>query len=162
MASYLERMPAGVAGSITRERDTVVESVFLNPLKPVLAFGAPVKLVAGKAEPFAAGDTAASFYAILSRVAPSISGGTTEVFSNGTPNIKQLAGIVVKGYVNAVCKVGTPVRGGIVYVRVVAAAGKLIGDFEATADGGNSVALIGVVWAVDGKDANNITEIKIK
>ncbi len=162
MASYLERMPAGVAGSITRARDTVVESVFLNPLKPVLAFGAPVKLVAGKAEPFEAGDTAASFYAILSRVAPSISGGNAELFTDGTPSTEQLAGIIVRGYVNAVCKVGTPVRGGIVYARVVAATGKAIGDFEATADGVNSVALAGVVWAVDGKDANNITEIRIK
>jgi tetrahydromethanopterin S-methyltransferase subunit H len=155
-------MPSGVAGSITRALDTSVESVFLNSLKPVLAFGAPVKLVAGKAEPFEAGDTAVKFYGILSRVAPSVSGSTAQLFTDGVPNVTSAQGVAVRGYINVACTIGTPVRGGIVYVRIVAATGKAIGDLEATADGVNNVALTDAVWAVDGKDGANNTEIRIK
>lgn len=160
--SYTYRMPSGVAGSVTRPLDTSVESVFLNPSKPVLAFGAPVKLVSGKAEPFAVGDDAADFYGILSRVAPSASGSTAQLFTSGVPNTDSVQGLVTRGYVNVTCTVGTPVRGGVVYVRVVAATDKAIGDFEATSDTINSVALTNAVWAVDGKDGANNTEIRIK
>jgi hypothetical protein len=70
-------------------------------------------------------------------------------------------GIVVKGYVNVVCTQGTPARGGSVFVRVTADTGKAVGDFETAADSGKCVALTGVTWAVDGKDASNIAEIRI-
>lgn len=162
MPAYTYRMPSGVAGSVTRALDTSVESVFLNALKPVLSFGAPVKLVSGKAEPFEAGDDAADFYGVLARVAPGIAGSTAQTFVSNVPNTDSVNGLVTRGYVNVTCTIGTPVRGGVVYVRVVAATGKAIGDFEATADGINNVALTNVVWAVDGKDGANNTEIRIK
>lgn len=155
-------MGSGIAGAITRPLETTVESVNLNASKPVLAFGAPVKLVSGKAEPFEVGSTAASFYGVITRVAPSIGGNTAQTFTDSTPNTASIQGVAVRGYLNVVCTIGTPVRGGAVYVRVVAASGKAIGDFEATADGSNNVALTNVVWAVDGKDGDNITELKIK
>lgn len=162
MASYTYRMPSGVVGSITRTLDTSVESVFLNAAKPVLSFGAPVKLVSGKAEPFAVGDTASSIYGVLARVAPSISGSTAQTFASQSPSTDVPNGIVVRGYVNVTCTIGTPVRGGTVYVRVVAATGKAIGDFEATADGVNNVAFNRAVWVVDGKDGDNIAELRIR
>ena len=162
MAAYTYRMPSGVVGSITRPLETTVESVFLNASKPVLSFGAPVKLVNGKAEPFEVGDDAADFYGVLSRVAPSIGGSTAQLFASQLPNTDSVQGLAVRGYINVACTVGTPARGGIVYVRVVAATGKLIGDFEATSDTTNSVALTNAVWAVDGKDGANNTEIRIK
>lgn len=162
MASFLYRMPSGVVGSVTRALDTSVESAFMNIAKAVTAFGAPCKMTSGKIELIESGDTAASFYGIVSRVAPSISGSTAQLFADGVPNSDVAQGVVVRGYVNVTCTVGTPVRGGAVYMRVVAATGKAIGDLEATADSTNSVALTNVVWAVDGKDANNIAEIRIK
>lgn len=162
MTSFLYRAPSGVAGDVTRPDDTVIESGLLNAAAVPSAFGAPVKIVSGKFEKIAESDTAAVFYGILSRVAPSIAGDLTETFAGGTPNADAVQGIVVSGYVNVVCTIGTPERGGIVYMRVVAATGKVVGDFEATADGVNNVALTGVVWGVDGKDASNITEIRIK
>ena len=162
MASYTYRMPSGVVGSVTRSLDSTVEAAFLNASKPVLTFGAPVKLVGGKAEPFEAGDDANDFYGVLTRVAPSISGSTAQTFASQVPNTDTAQGIATRGYVNVLCKIGTPVRGGIVYVRVVAATGKAIGDFEAIADGVNNVALTDAVWAIDGKDGDNITEIRIR
>lgn len=132
--SFLYRMPSGVVGSVTRPLETAVESVFLNASKPVLSFGAPVKLVSGKAEPLEAGNAASVFYGILARVAPSIGGSTAQLFASQNPNTDSVQGIVTRGYVNVACTIGTPVRGGQVYARVVADTGKLVGDIEATAD----------------------------
>lgn len=161
MTAFLYRAPSGVAGDVTRQQDTVVESGLLNASAAPTAFGAPLKIVSGKFEKIASGDDAADFAGILSRVAPSIAGDTAETFASGTPNVESVQGIVVAGYVNVKCTVGTPVRGGAVYMRVVAASGKAIGDLEASSDSTNSVALTGVTWAVDGKDASNVAEIRI-
>lgn len=161
MTSILFRASSGVAGDVTRPDDTVVESGLLNAAKAPAAFGAPVKVVSGKFEAVEADDAAAVFYGIISRVAPSIAGDLNQTFAGGTPNAGSVQGIVVKGYVNVVCPVGTPARGGAVYMRVKTATGKAVGDFEATADSTNSVLLPGVTWAVDGKDANNVSEIRI-
>jgi hypothetical protein len=161
MTTYLYNLPAGVAGDITRQQHTVVESGFLNASAAPTAFGVPVKLVSGKFEKIAASDAATVFAGIISRIAPSISGDLTQTFAGGTPNVSSVQGIVVKGYVNVKCPVGTPVRGASVYMRITADTGKAVGDLETSADSGKCVALSGVTWAVDGKDANNVTEIRI-
>jgi hypothetical protein len=161
MTSYLYRAPAGVAGDVTRPDNTVVEPGLLNPSAAPTAFGAPVKLVSGKFEKIASGDAASVFAGVLSRVTPSIAGDLAQTFAGGAPNTASVQGIVVKGYMNVVCTQGTPVRGGAVYVRVTAASGKLVGDFETAADSGACVAITGATWAVDGKDATNIAEIRI-
>ena len=162
MTSYLYRAPAGVAGDVTRPDDTIVEPGLLNAAKAPTAFGAPVKIVSGKFEKIEASDAATVFYGVLSRVAPNIAGDLVQTYAGGTPNTASVQGIVREGYVNVVCTIGTPVRGGTVYMRVVAASGKAVGDLEATADGVNNVALTGVTWAIDGKDSSNIAEIRIK
>lgn len=161
MTSYLYRAPAGVAGDVTRPDNTVVEPGLLNASAAPTAFGAPVKLVSGKFEKIAASDAASVFAGVLSRIAPSIAGDLAQTFAGGTPNTASVQGIVVKGYVNVVCTQGTPVRGASVYVRVTADTGKLVGDFETAADSGKCVAIAGATWAVDGKDATNIAEIRI-
>lgn len=157
MTAYLYRAGSGVAGDVTRQQETTVESGLLNSASAPSAFGAPLKLVSGKFEKIAASDTAGVFAGILARVVPAISG---DVADTGTPNLTQIQAVVVSGYVNVVCTIGTPVRGGTVYMRNTAASGKLVGDLEATSDAGN-VALSGVKWAVDGKDSSNVAEIRI-
>lgn len=161
MTAYLYRAPSGVAGDVTRQQDTVVESGLLNSAKAPTAFGAPVKIVSGKFEKIEASDAATVFAGILSRIAPSIAGDTAQTFASGTPNVQSVQGVVVKGYVNVKCAVGTPVRGAQVYMRVTADTGKAVGDLETAADSGKCVALSGVTWAVDGKDADNVAEIRI-
>lgn len=162
MTSFLYRAGSGVPGDITRQLDTIVEQALLNSAKVPAAFGLPVKMTAGKLEKIEAGDTAASFYGILTRLSPSIAGDTAQTLGAGTPNANAVQGVMVRGYCNVACTIGTPVRNGTVYMRVVAASGKAIGDLEATADGANNVALTGVVWNSDGKDSSNVAEIKIK
>lgn len=162
MTSFLYRAPAGVVGDVTRHTESTIEAGLLNTAKVPTAFGVPVKLVSGKFEPIEAADTAAKFAGVITRVAPAINGSLNETFNGSSPYAEQVQGILVSGYVNVKCAIGTPVRGGKVYMRVVAASGKALGDFEATADGANNVDLVNVTWAVDGKDANGTSEIRVK
>jgi hypothetical protein len=159
MTAYLYNAPAGVAGDVTRKDETNVESAVLG--SAATAFGIPVKISSGKVVPFAGAEAATAFYGVLVREVPSIAGSTLQGLDDAIPNINAIQGVAVRGYVNVKCTVGTPARGGAVYVRVVTASGKAIGDFEATSDSTNSVLLTGVTWASDGKDSSNNAELRI-
>lgn len=163
MTSILFKAPVGFAGGITRVDDTTVEPAFLAASGTPTAFGQPVKMVAGKAALMGTGSVAADFYGILAREVPSIGSATAEAFADGVPSPNMAHGIITRGYGLAPCVIGTPVRGGTVYVRVVdGGAGKPVGQYEATADGVNNVALVGVTWAADGKEATtNMAEIRV-
>lgn len=161
MTAYLYNYPSGVVGDVSRLQDSVVEPVMLG--EAFTAFGKPFKFnSSGQAINIAASDTAAVFKGIITRVVPAISGNTVETFAGGIPNQDAPNGALREGFGIVLCAIGTPVKGGIVYMRVVADTGKFVGDLEATADGSNNVALAGVEWATNGKDASNIAEIYIK
>lgn len=161
MPAYLYSAPAGVPGDITRADESDVEPVFLGSPAPT-AFGVPVAMIAGQAVAWQGSNVAADFAGILVREVPSISNSSSnEGFNQDTPYVKQVQGLCPRGYINVICTVGTPVRFGNVYVRVIAASGKLVGDIEASADGSNSVLLTNASWAANGKDANNIAELRI-
>lgn len=157
---------SGIPGDINGIPGTAIESWVLNASATPTDFGVPVKRVTTSGVTTIAaiesGDTAASFYGILSRSAPTVSGGTT-ITNSGTPNANTVSGVVVggPGYVLVTCTQGTPARGGAVYMRVVAASEKAIGDLEAISDGSNSVLLTRAIWAVDGKDSNNTTALRV-
>lgn len=157
MTSYLYRAPAGIPGSVTRVDETNVEP---GKLTADTAYGSPVRIGAGgKFDLMGTGAVASDFYGVLTRIAPAIS-NAPETYAGGAAEADSMQGIAVRGYVNVACVVGTPARGGIVYVRVIAGANP-VGSFEATADGANNVALTGVTWASDGKDSSNNAEIRI-
>lgn len=133
--SLLYRMPSGVPGDVTRPGEgAVIESGLFDTAKVPAAFGAPIKMVAGKVTKIEANDLASVFYGLLCRIAPSIAGDTLQTLASGTPNPKSVQGILVRGFMNVLCLVGTPVRNAAVYMRVVVNGGKLVGDLEATAD----------------------------
>lgn len=163
MTSFLLKAPAGFAGDITRVDDTTVEPIFLAAAGAPTKFGQPVKFSSGKAALMGTGSVAADFAGIMNREVPSIGSATAEAFADGTLNSAVAHGMVTRGYVLVECVIGTPVRGGVVYVRVVdGGAGKPVGQFEATADGVNNVALTGVIWASEGKEATtNIAEVRV-
>jgi hypothetical protein len=80
------------------------------------------------------------------------------------PNPNTVTGIVIggPGEVKVVCTVGTPVKDGDVYMRVVAGVGMEVGDLEADADGTDNVLLENVVWALSNKDTYNVSAVRIK
>lgn len=163
--AYLYNAPAGVPGDITRVDETNIEPGELIAVGGTfaLAFGIPVKYAVGGFSQFSGSETAADFAGVLIREVPSIPGSGGNELDTTAPNPAVPNGVAVRGYVSVKCTVGTPARGGIVYVRVVAASGKNIGDFEASSDSTNSVALSATQgsWATDGKDANNNAELRI-
>lgn len=163
--SYLYSAPAGVPGDITRVDETNVEPARLIAVSSTYAqaFGIPMKYATGGISQMGTGDAATAFAGVLVREVPAISGNTNQGFDNTVPNPNQVNGMAVRGYVNVKCKQGTPVRGGIVYVRVEADTGKLVGDFEAVSDTTKSVALTNAQasWASDGKDSDNNAELRI-
>ncbi len=165
MVAFLYGAPSGIPGAISRPDETNVEPAMLIAVSAVYAqkFGIPMVYATGGISQYDTGNTAAQFAGVLVREAPGISGSLAAGFDDNVPNPEQPNSLAVRGYVSVKCAVGTPARGGVVYVRVVADTGKLIGDFEATSDGGNSVALstTQATWATDGKDADNNAEIRI-
>lgn len=159
--SILKFAPVGVPGDVTRLLESSVEPIMQG--SQFAAFGAPVKFDgSGNAIPFAGSEVVADFKGFLSRVVPSISGSVLQSFTDNVPNLASAQGLLVRGYMCVNCKVGTPVRGGVVYARVVAASGKLVGDIEATSDSTNSIALPNCEWASSGKDASGFAEVRIR
>jgi hypothetical protein len=156
---------SGVPGDINQMPGTAIESWVLDAVLTPTAFGVPVKVVTSggvsKIARIESGDAASDFYGILSRSAPTVAGGTT-IINSGQPNAGTVSGVVIggPGYVLVACTIGTPVRGGPVYMRVTAGPGA-VGDLEATPDGIENVLLPTVVWAVDGKDSNNTTAVRV-
>lgn len=162
--AYLFQAPNGVAGDISRTDETNVEPAMLVAVSTVFAqaFGIPMVYVAGGISQYATGNTAAQFAGVLVREVPSISGNALAGFSDNIPNSDAPQGLAVRGYVNVKCVTGTPARGGIVYIRVVASTGHVIGDFDAVTDADNvALSLTQASWASDGKDADNNAEIRI-
>lgn len=163
--AYLYQAPAGIPGDITRTDESNVEPAKLVALSSVFvqAFGVAMRYVSGGIQQFTTGLTKADFAGVLVREVPSISGNTAAGFTDNIPNPEQVAGLLVRGYVSVKCTAGTPARGGVVYVRIVAATGRPIGAFEADSDSSNSVALDAVQaeWASDGKDADSNAELRI-
>lgn len=166
MTSYLFSAPAGVPGDITRVDESNVEPAMLVAVSTVYAqsFGIPMVYVAGGISQYSTGKVAADFAGILVREVPSISGNTAQGLTDNIPYPSVPQGLCVRGYINVKCAVGTPARGGVVWIRVVASTGHVIGDLEtADAGGGNTVALSTeqATWASDGKDADNNAELRI-
>lgn len=165
--SYLFTAPNGVPGDITRTDESNVEPAMLVAASTVFAqaFGIPVKYVAGGIQQFNGGaEVAADFAGVLIREVPQ-QASTSDLgqFTGTIPNPVQPQGLLVRGYVSVLCVTGTPARGGVVYVQIVAAGGFTVGSFRATADGGNTIALTATQaeWASDGVDASLNAELRV-
>lgn len=163
--AYLYTAPNGVPGSISRSDESNVEPAMLIAVSSTYAqaFGIPMKYASGGISQMGLGDAAVDFAGVLVREVPSISGNSNQGFDDTIPNPDTVSGLLVRGYVSVKCPQGTPARGGVVYVRVIADTGKFVGDFEATSDTSKSVALTATQasWASDGKDADNNAELRI-
>ena len=159
------RMPAGIAGSISRDpaQATVEAQIYDSNTMPT-KFGIPVKYVSGKVQPIAAADTVASVaQGLLVRPYP-ISGTTNEALGAGTPNSARIADVMKRGYmsvqVNASLPAAVPAKGGTVYVRKTdhGAGEYLIGGIESDADAGKCEALPNCYFT-GAMDANGLCEV---
>jgi len=157
---YGKSLNYGFAGNFARNPD-LISVTRPNNSEADIVFGSAVMAdEAGGVLPVDDTFTAALFAGIAGSETKSATDYLTQ--GNGDGKYKPLEAVTViqRGCVSVVCKVGTPVIGGTVYVRIVADAPKAIGDIEATADGANSIALTNAQWNT-GADANGVAEIRL-
>lgn len=164
--AYLYKAPSGIPGDITRTDETNVEPVKFAETYVPAVFGFPVIMVAGEPRKWASGSVAVDFQGVLAREVPAIpASSASDLVANAAPWFEQVLGMVVRGYMNVKCSVGTPARGGVVYVQSTANGGINPGEFRADGtDSGNAVALTAAQasWASDGLDSVDKTaEIRI-
>lgn len=170
MTAFLKQAPAGFAGDISRTDESNVEPAMLVGVGGTVfpsALGIPMKYVAGGIQQFNGGaETAADFAGVLVREVPGISGSSADdaLLEPTAPYSKQVQGLLVRGYAIVKCAAGTPARGGLVYIQIVANGGVTVGSFRATADGGNTIVLTAqqAQFASDGVDAFGNAEIRVQ
>jgi hypothetical protein len=152
----------GYPGNYARSGDQVVRTRPVKSDSGNIAFGDAVILnVDGTVSKADATATAANFAGIAAR---EIKGARfypdqdTAYYAPLEP-----ADIFERGAVSVVCRAGTPVPGGAVYLRTTANAGVptgVVGGLEAAADSGKSVALANCKWGT-AADANGVAELVI-
>ena len=153
----------GFAGSYARQPDMLIQArpnVGASPIifgRPVMQAvnGAGVAGVANITEGFKAGD----FAGIAGReVKTALNYADQGLGAGGVYSPNEPVSVFQRGSISVVCSVGAPALGGKVYVRVAVSAGKAIGDFEAVADGENSILISNAQWGGNA-DANGVAEL---
>lgn len=143
--AYLKRMPCGFAGDVSRKAEATIESGLMAADVP---YGAPVKMdAAGKIAPVAAAGDAV--YGFMVRPYPT---------QDESARAGSIQDCMRRGYMTVKLALGTAARGGAVHVRIKAAAGKAVGDIEAAAVEGETVAIAGCIF-LGAADDGGIVEI---
>jgi hypothetical protein len=152
----------GFAGSYARQPDMIIATrpnVDTNQIK----FGRPVMQetaggVTGVVN-VTAGFTADRFIGVAGReVKSALNYAAQELGAGGVYAPDEAVSVFQRGSISVICSAGNPALGSQVFVRTVAAAGKNIGDFEAVADGTNSVRITNAQWG-GSADANGVAEL---
>jgi hypothetical protein len=154
-------MNNGYAGTVSRTADAIIQS---RIAESDLSFGKAVILTADNTWDVVAADTVAAGIAGIV-VREVVQANTFDPQSNPNFPANTPCDVLVRGNVAVHCLRGTPAAGAAVYVRVAAnetyPASK-IGDFEASADSTNSIAVANIEWTTGNMDANGIAEVTIK
>lgn len=132
--AYLDRMPLGIPGAITRPRDCTIEPVFLDPANLFSGFGLAGKFSNNNFIPLADGDTVSKVAGIYVRPFPVMSPADLAYLGVST---NQVGDKLARGYicVKAPATAATAKRGDPVYVRVAGATqSSPLGSLLLTAD----------------------------
>lgn len=151
-------MPHGFSGSYARQPDMIVTTAPLGGAEDI-PFGMPlVRGQKGEVIPMGAGNTGNQFIGVAGREVKSAS----EFYSQneGRYGPGEPVSVFQRGCINVRCRKGAPAVDGTVYVRVTASGGYQPGDFEAEADGENTVALVNAQWGGPA-DGNGVAELRI-
>lgn len=148
---FLGRMPAGIAGDVSRYHPVSTEPCLIDAAKPPLSYGIPVLNGAanigvrpyGVADQSDATDSDPWGFTVRPFPAQQQSGGMTTTFGSGTPPTTGVIDVVRAGYIMGVLPAGqTPAKGDRVYVWCTAsAAGHTQGGIENVFSAGNTTRL---------------------
>lgn len=157
--AFLYRMPAGIAGDVSRKGQATIEPQIQDSTTPVEYYGVPVKLESGKIKPIENGDLASDVYGFSVRPYPTQS-DVNEALAAGTPPVNQPIDIMRRGYMTVKVQNGTPAKNGQVYVRVAnedTSLGLLYGGLECAAGSpADCVAITGAYFMGTGDDDGNV------
>lgn len=151
-------MPNGFAGSYARQPDMIIDAHSLGGSAAV-NFGAALAYSAGKVVPVSDTTTAADFVGIAAKEIKSALNYLDQSAGQYAPG--EAVSVFKRGCINVLCNVGTPALGGDVYLRVKANAAipaGVVGGFEASADGANTIKLINCQWR-GAADPNKVAEV---
>uniref|UniRef100_A0A6M3M900 Bacteriophage protein n=1 Tax=viral metagenome TaxID=1070528 RepID=A0A6M3M900_9ZZZZ len=158
MGAFIYRMPAGIAGDVTRREHAKIEPQVMDATYPVLAFGVPVVMVDGEIRNMPVGAVYTDVYGFIVRPYPS-QAESSEALAVATPDPTKICDILVSGYMTVLCVNGTPAKNGLVYFRNAAGdPAEAIGQVEAESSDDNTV-LTGATFMGTG-DADGNVEIK--
>lgn len=154
-------MNAGYAGTQSRTADAIIQN---RIAEGAIAFGQAVVLTAdNKWKLVGTGTTAAQVAGIAVREV--VQANTFNPQSNPDYLYAAPCDVMVRGNCTVKCQRGTPASGSAVYVRITkndTYPDAVVGGFEATADGANTIQVDNIEWTTGVMDANNMTEVTVK
>lgn len=150
MVAFLNRMPAGIAGAITRPLESTIEPALIyrttdaTPANSPTEYGCAVvfDVTAKRWRLPAVGDVAAQI-ALLPRPYPGGVAALQGVLGVTPVDTVHTGDVMRRGYMNVKLRLGAVIKGGAVFVRIQNPVGvtQPVGGFEAAADGANTVQL---------------------
>lgn len=168
---FTYRMPAGIPGEISRAfpYGCTIEPQVQNASTPVNLYGQVVVVDSNGVRPVAAGDTSAPAYlglsvrpfpsADYSSIQPSFAGSANIGFGAGVPPAAGVVDVCRRGYMTVKNNVGTPAKGGLVYVYYGVSTGAHVQAGIEAGAGGNLWQLPGAFFT-GAQDANGNVEIE--
>lgn len=154
-------MNVGYAGTQSRTADAIIQA---RVAAANIKFGLACKLTNdNKWTLIGAGDTAGVVAGIAVREV--VQANTFDPQSNPDYLVGQLCDVMVRGNCTVRCQRGTPVSGDAVYVRIApneTYPDAVVGGFEASADGANTIQVTNIEWTTGVMDADGITEVTVK
>lgn len=174
-AAFTFRMGAGFAGAVTRTHPVGIEPCLISVANPITAFGQAVLVDSGDTNkgmrPLSSGDQAATTiegvtvrpFPFQQQTTSNLSGAVALGTPGTPPGGGNIVDILRQGYI-LVSVVGTPVKGGAVFIWTAANSGQHVqGGFEAATPGGNGMGITGVgsgkTFFNGGPDANGLVEL---
>ena len=162
-------MNFGYSGNISRMADAIVDNRILKSTlvsgveqNASVTFGEPVILNSDNSySRFGSTGTMATLAGIAVR---EVMQATTYANTVGAYTPGNAMDVLVRGTITVLCNVGIPTAGGNVYIRITAngaiPAG-VVGQFEASADGANTILITNMKWTTGQIDSNSIAEVTI-
>lgn len=159
MVAYATRVPVGFPGVISRSDSLTVTQEIVDSGTPPTAYGKPVKLVSGKAQPVASGDAGTVVYGWLVKPYPRQS--TTQTLGAATPPTSGIVDVLKRGYLSVYLKLGTAAKNGAVYIVTTAGGSVVVGDIVTSASpaGGGTGVLVTGAFFQGPADADGNVEI---
>ena len=151
----------GYPGTPSRSADSIIQNRIADA---VIAFGQAVILKRTNKWSTVTDSTVAADIAGIA-VREVVQANTFDPQSNPDYVANAPCDVMVRGNCTVKCQRGTPTAGAAVYVRIKANSTyqtAVVGGFEASADGSNTIQVPNIEWTTGSVDANGVAEVTIK